>query len=154
MIREIADVSSRNARESRTGRGATSPGFSSRGPGEACRFGPRGAERRCEEAPGEVLTAAEGRAVPSLVSGGGESRTSDGRRRVPPQRGQVRTSVWKVRLSIRRRCVPANKDPRTVSSRATWIEWISNESRTLATASPVHPDLSRMTVSPDVEQVP
>ena len=28
------------------------------------RFAPRGAERRCEEAPGEVLTAAEGRAVP------------------------------------------------------------------------------------------
>ena len=139
-----------------------------------------------------MLTAAEGRAVPGLVSGRGESRTSDGThqkpswggevagaresggkpavledgmavverrttattRRVPPQRGQVRTSVWKVRLSIGRRCVPANKDPRTVSSRATWIEWISNESRTLATASPVQPDLSRMTASPDVEQMP
>jgi hypothetical protein len=71
-----------------------------------------------------------------------------------PQRGQVRTSVWKIRLSICRRCVPANKDPRTVSSRATWIEWISNESTTLARASLVHADLSRMTASKDVEQMP
>ena len=67
---------------------------------------------------------------------------------------ELESRVWKVRLSIRRRCVPANKDPRTVSSRATWIEWIPNESRTLATASPVQPNLSMMTASPGVEQMP
>jgi hypothetical protein len=87
-----------------------------------CRFGPRGRSDGAPRRSAEVLTAAEGRAVPSLVSGGGEFRTSEGPHQKVSWGGEVAGARGRGREGSLRcsRMALAVEERRTTATTRLW----------------------------------